>query len=69
MNLMMSLARRYAGQPCLQIEGGRRHLYARIVTQTVIEHDNAQRVQKLPLVFVNTFDLRVEDGVWVNRQP
>jgi len=68
MNLMMSLARRYAGAALPANRKWSRHLYARIVTQTVIEHDNAQRVQKLPLVFVNTLTCESKMCL-VNRQP
>ena len=70
MNLMISLAkliggRRFAGEE----ECPRRHLELGILPQPVVEHDDAQRIQQLPLVFVNALDLAVEDGVRVHRLP
>ncbi len=67
MNLMMSLAsmvgrRRLAGEE----EGPRRDLDARVVPQPVVQHHNAQRIEQLPLVFVDAFDLAIENGVRVD---
>ena len=54
--------RRLAGEE----ERARRHLEARVLPQPVVEHDHAQRVQQLPLVFVDALDLAVEDRVGID---
>ena len=51
--------RRLAGEE----ERPRRHLEARVLPQPVVEHDDAQRVEQLPLVLVDALDLAVEDRV------
>ena len=43
------------------------HLEARVLAQPVVKHDNAQRVEQLALVFVDTLDLAIEDRVRVRR--
>ena len=68
MNLITSLAkrvgrRRLAGEE----ERPRRHVERRVLAQPVVEHDDVQRVQQLPLVLVDPLDLRVEDRVGVDR--
>ena len=55
--------RRFAGEE----ERPRRHLEAGILAQPVIEHDDAQRIQQLPLVFVDALDLAIEDRVRIDR--
>ena len=40
----------------------RGHLEIRILPQPVVQHDDAQRVEQLPLVFVDAFDLAIEDA-------
>src|SRR5947209_535578 len=45
----------------------RRHVQAGVLTQPVVNYYDAQRIQQLPLVFVNALDLRIEDRVGVNR--
>ena len=37
-----------------------------IFAQAVVKHDDAQRVEQLPLVFVDAFDLAVEDRVGID---
>ena len=34
----------------------------RVVAQPIIKHDDAQRIEQLPLVFVDAFDLAVENA-------
>ena len=55
--------RRLAGEE----ERPRRHLEVRILAQPVVEHHDAQRIEQLPLVFVDALDLAIEDGVRVHR--
>ena len=67
MSLMMSFAsavggRRLAGEE----ERPRRHFEVRVLAQPVVEHDDVQRVQQLPLVLVNALDLAVEDRVRID---
>ena len=63
MNLMISLAKWYAGRRLAgEEERARRHLELRVLAQAVVEHDDVQRVQELPLVFVDALDLAVEDA-------
>ena len=54
--------RRLAGEE----ERARRHLEVRVLPQPVVEHDDAQRVQELPLVLVDALDLAVEDRIRVD---
>src|SRR3984957_12983017 len=42
-------------------------LEIRVIAQAVIQHNNTQCVQELPLIFVNALYLRVDDGVGVDR--
>ena len=37
-----------------------------VLSQPVVEHDDAQRVQQLPFVFVNALDLAIEDVVRID---
>ena len=68
MNLMMTLARLVGGRRLAgEEESSRRHVEIRIVPQPVVEHHDAERVQQLPLVFVDALDLTIEDAVRVNR--
>ena len=48
-------------------ERARRHVEFGILAQPVVEHDDVQRVQELPLVFVDALDLRVEDRVGIDH--
>ena len=38
-----------------------------ILAQAVVEHDDAQRVEQLPLVFVDALDLAIEDRFRVDH--
>ena len=38
-----------------------------ILPQPIVEHHDAQRIQQLPLVFVDALDLAIEDAVRVYR--
>ena len=38
----------------------------RVLAQAIVEHDDVQRVQQLPFVFVDALDLRVENRVGIN---
>ena len=42
-------------------ERARRNVELRILAQAIVEHDDVQRVQELPFVFVDALDLRVEN--------
>ncbi len=44
----------------------RGHLQLRILPQPVVEHDDAQGVEELPFIFMDAFDLTIEDGVRIN---
>ena len=48
-------------------EGARRDLEIRLVAQPVVEHHDVQRVEELPLVFMDALDLAVEDRVRIGR--
>ena len=56
--------RRLAGEE----EGARGHVEVRVLAQPVIENDDPQRVEQLPLVFVNALDLAIEDRVRIDGQ-
>ncbi len=48
----------------------RRNVEPRVLAQAMVEHDDVERVQQLPFVFVDALDLRVENAVGINpRQP
>ena len=55
--------RRFAAEE----ERPRLHVEVGIIAQAVVQHDNPQGIQQLPLVFVNAFHLTVEDRVRVDR--
>src|SRR5215472_12844114 len=42
------------------------HVESRILTQPVIQYNNSQRVQQLTFVFVDAFDLAIENTVRVH---
>ena len=68
MNLMTSLAKWYAGAALPEkknVRGGTSQ--RRVLAQAVVEHDDVERVQELPLVFVDALDLRVEDRLGVDH--
>ena len=44
----------------------RRHFEIRVFAQSIVEYHDAQRVQQLSLIFVDTLDLTIEDRVGVN---
>jgi hypothetical protein len=46
----------------------RHHLEVRILPQPVVQNNNSQGIQQLSLVFVDPFDLTVENRVRVDRQ-
>ena len=50
-------------------ERPRRHLQVRVRPQPVVEHHDAQGVEKLPLVFVDALDLAIKDGVRIHGLP
>ena len=45
----------------------RGHLELRGLPQPVVQHDDAQRIEQLPLVFVDALDLTIEDRVRIDR--
>src|SRR6202023_1035789 len=49
-------------------ERPRRHLKIRILSQPVVKHHDAERIEQLSLVFVNPFNLAIKDGVRVHRK-
>jgi hypothetical protein len=60
----MFFARRYpeaALAPKIKVRGY--HIHSRIFLESVIQHHNMQNVEQLPLVFVQTLDLDIIDGV------
>ena len=70
MNLMISFASRYAGRRFAGKEVcARNHLQVRVLAQPVVLDDDPQRVQQLSLVFVNPFDLAVENRLRVHNLP
>src|SRR5260370_1285050 len=54
---------------CLAGEEKRSWLHGNVwvFPDTVVKHDNPQGIQQLPLVFVNSFDLTIEDRIRVYR--
>ena len=50
-------------------ERPRRHLQVRVLPQPVVEHHDAQGVEKLPFVFMDALDLAIEDGVRIHGLP
>ena len=44
----------------------RRQLELGVLAQTVVKHDHPQRVEQLPLVFMDALDLTVEDGIRID---
>ena len=67
MSLMISLARWYAGAalPAKKKVRGV-DVQVGVVPQPVVEHDDVQHVEQLPLVFVDALDLAVEDRVGID---
>src|SRR5207253_4550624 len=55
--------RRFAGEE----ESARRRIKVRMLSQSVVEHHNAQGVEQLPLVLVDALDLAIKDTVRVYR--
>ena len=47
-------------------ERARHHIQVWILTQPVVNDDDPQRIQQLPLVFVNALDLAVEDRIGIH---
>ncbi len=56
---------RFAGEE----ECARHHFCVGILPQPVINDDDSQRVQQLSLIFVDAFDLAIEDRVRVHELP
>lgn len=52
-------------------EGARREKEIGIFAEAVVEHDDAQGIEELALVFVDALHLRIKDeiGIDVNSQP
>ena len=48
-------------------ERSRQNFEIWILAEPIVEHYNAQGVEQLPLVFVDAFDLAIEDGVRIDR--
>src|SRR5262249_36048245 len=48
-------------------ESPRRHIKLWVLPQPIVEHHNAQRVEELPLVFVDALNLAIEDAIRVHR--
>ena len=46
--------------------GARRHLEVRIVLQALVQRDDVQQVEVLPLVLMDAFDLNVEHRCWID---
>ena len=67
-SLMISLAMKVAGRRLAAEDDGARHVVAmRVVLDAVVERDDMQRVEQLPLVLVDALDLAVEERVRVER--
>ena len=68
MNLIMSFARSIGrrGLSCEE-EGAGRHLEIRVFPQPVVQHDDSQCVQELPLIFVNPLHLTIDNSVGIDR--
>src|SRR5262249_1771985 len=47
-------------------ESSRHHIQVRIFSKPVVTDDDSQRIQQLPLVFVDTLDLAVEDSARIH---
>src|SRR5208337_1008990 len=54
--------RRFAGEE----KGARRNGQTGVLSQALIENDDPQRVEQLPLVFVNALDLAIERRVRID---
>ena len=70
MSLMTSFARRYAGAALpakKNVRGTNSHI--RVLAQPVVENDDVQRVQQLPLVFVDALHVAVEDRLRIDHGP
>ena len=68
MNLMTSLAKWYAGAALPEkknVRGGTSRVG--FFAQAVVEHDDVERVQELPLVLVDALDVRVEDRLGIDH--
>ena len=48
-------------------ERPRSHLKVRVLPHAIVEHDDPQRVQQLPLVFVDALDLAIKNCVRIDR--
>ena len=66
MNLMMSLPCGRRGGLAGKDECARCHVQIWIFPQPVVQHDDAQRIEQLPLVFMDSLDLTIEDA---DRDP
>src|SRR4026208_483598 len=55
--------RRLAGKK----ESTRGKFESRVESQPVVQNHDVQNIKELALVLVDTFDLAVKNGVWVNR--
>src|SRR4029453_1792758 len=55
--------RRFAGEE----ESSWRYLQIRLVAQPVVKHNDTERVKQLTLVFMDAFDLAIEEAVSVYR--
>ena len=49
-------------------EGSRRHGKTLILAKAIVKNDNAQRVEELPLVFVDAFYLGVKNVLRIDGQ-
>ena len=70
MSLMMSLARLYAGAALpakKNVRGGTCSLGLSL--QAVVENDDVQHIEQLAFVFVDAFDLAVEDRIGIDGRP
>ncbi|CAH0326536.1 hypothetical protein SRABI106_04689 [Rahnella aquatilis] len=50
-------------------EHTRHHVHFRVITQLTVQRQNVQQIQMLAFVFMQTFDLYVENGIRVEGQP
>src|SRR5262245_14335172 len=48
-------------------ESPRRHVKLGVLPQPIVEYHDAERVQQLPLVFMDALDLAIEDAIGVYR--
>ena len=68
MNLMMSFSQVVSGRGFAgEEENSRRHIHMWIFPQPIVKHHDAERIEHLPLVFVDALDLRIENAVGVYR--